>query len=218
HYIDTFHLHPPLSLPRHISFFFHSPPPPALYPLSLHDALPIFPSPHRGRGPGRRGARRGVRAYRRPCSAGSSSDSGRWPPGRCTRSESVRSRAGRAPAAPQRTPRRPEPGCDRMSWDPPASVSATLWQCAARGRGFQDPSRSGQRLARPTDHRCCVNTAELTRANSLITSIPSHPEPRVVFRDISPLLADGPAMRAVTEALIVPFAGGFDIAGGLEAR
>src|SRR5699024_1604387 len=29
---------------------------------------------------------------------------------------------------------------------------------------------------------------------------------------------DGPAMRAVTEALIEPFAGGFDIVGGLEAR
>jgi adenine phosphoribosyltransferase len=63
-----------------------------------------------------------------------------------------------------------------------------------------------------------VNTAELTRAKSLITSIPDHPEPGVVFRDISPLLADGPAMRAVTEALIEPFAGGFDIVGGLEAR
>ena len=63
-----------------------------------------------------------------------------------------------------------------------------------------------------------MNTAELTRAKSLITSIPDHPEPGVVFRDISPLLADGPAMRAVTEALIEPFAGGFDIVGGLEAR
>lgn len=39
-----------------------------------------------------------------------------------------------------------------------------------------------------------------------------------MFRDISPLLADGPAMRAVTEALIEPFAGQFDIVGGLEAR
>ena len=63
-----------------------------------------------------------------------------------------------------------------------------------------------------------MNTVELTRAKSLITSIPDHPEPGVVFRDISPLLADGPAMRAVTEALIEPFAGGFDIVGGLEAR
>ena len=63
-----------------------------------------------------------------------------------------------------------------------------------------------------------MNTAELSRAKSLITSIPDYPEPGVIFRDISPLLADGPAMRAVTEALIEPFAGQFDIVGGLEAR
>ncbi|TNM54452.1 adenine phosphoribosyltransferase [Brevibacterium sediminis] len=63
-----------------------------------------------------------------------------------------------------------------------------------------------------------MTQSDLGRAQSLITSIPDYPEPGVVFRDISPLLADGPAMRAVTEALIEPFAGQFDIVGGLEAR
>ncbi|WP_209371274.1 adenine phosphoribosyltransferase [Brevibacterium renqingii] len=63
-----------------------------------------------------------------------------------------------------------------------------------------------------------MNTAELERAKSLITSIPDYPEPGVNFRDISPLIADGPALRTVTEALIAPFAGQFDIVGGLEAR
>lgn len=63
-----------------------------------------------------------------------------------------------------------------------------------------------------------MTQSDLSRAQSLITSIPGYPEPGVVFRDISPLLADGPAMRAVTEALIEPFAGQFDIVGGLEAR
>ncbi|WP_167197649.1 adenine phosphoribosyltransferase [Brevibacterium pigmentatum] len=63
-----------------------------------------------------------------------------------------------------------------------------------------------------------MTQSDLARAQSLITSIPDHPEPGVMFRDISPLLADGPAMRAVTEALIEPFAGQFDIVGGLEAR
>src|SRR5207253_9887400 len=29
-------------LSLHTSFFFHTPPPTAIYPLSLHDALPIF--------------------------------------------------------------------------------------------------------------------------------------------------------------------------------
>ncbi|MBR7503850.1 adenine phosphoribosyltransferase, partial [Mycobacterium tuberculosis] len=63
-----------------------------------------------------------------------------------------------------------------------------------------------------------MTNAELDRAQALITSIPDYPEPGVNFRDISPLLADGPAFTAVTEALIAPFLGRFDFVGGLEAR
>ena len=63
-----------------------------------------------------------------------------------------------------------------------------------------------------------MTNTDLERAKSLITTIPDYPEPGVNFRDISPLLADGVAMRAVTEALIAPFEGHFDIVGGLEAR
>ncbi|GAA1935263.1 adenine phosphoribosyltransferase [Brevibacterium antiquum] len=63
-----------------------------------------------------------------------------------------------------------------------------------------------------------MTNTDLQRAKTLITSIPDYPEPGVNFRDISPLLADGAAMRAVTEALIAPFEGQFDIVGGLEAR
>lgn len=63
-----------------------------------------------------------------------------------------------------------------------------------------------------------MTNAELERAQALITSIPDYPEPGVNFRDISPLLADGPAFTAVTKALIAPFVGRFDFVGGLEAR
>ena len=63
-----------------------------------------------------------------------------------------------------------------------------------------------------------MTNTDLERAKTLITSIPDYPEPGVNFRDISSLLADGAAMRAVTEALIAPFDGQFDIVGGLEAR
>ncbi|WP_345752201.1 adenine phosphoribosyltransferase [Microbacterium rhizophilus] len=58
----------------------------------------------------------------------------------------------------------------------------------------------------------------LTRAESLITLTPDYPEPGVLFRDITPLLADGPALRAVIEAMIAPFEGRFDIVAGVEAR
>lgn len=63
-----------------------------------------------------------------------------------------------------------------------------------------------------------MTNTDLERAQALIASIPDYPKPGVNFRDISPLLADGAAMRAVTEALIAPFEGQFDIVGGLEAR
>ncbi|WP_295788888.1 adenine phosphoribosyltransferase, partial [uncultured Microbacterium sp.] len=58
----------------------------------------------------------------------------------------------------------------------------------------------------------------LARAESLITSIPDYPKPGIVFRDITPLLADAAALRVVVEALIEPFAGRFDAVAGVEAR
>lgn len=58
----------------------------------------------------------------------------------------------------------------------------------------------------------------LVRAESLIRSIPDYPEPGVLFRDITPLLADADALRATTEAIIETFAGQFDYVAGIEAR
>lgn len=59
---------------------------------------------------------------------------------------------------------------------------------------------------------------ELERAKSLIVSIPNYPEPGVTFRDIMPLLADAEALRAVTDEMLRPFAGQFDVVAGVEAR
>lgn len=61
-------------------------------------------------------------------------------------------------------------------------------------------------------------TDALARAESLIDITPDYPEPGVLFRDISPLLADPDALRTVCGALIEPFRGGFDVVGGIEAR
>lgn len=58
----------------------------------------------------------------------------------------------------------------------------------------------------------------LARAASLIRSIPDYPEPGILFRDITPLLADAEALRVTTEAIIEPFAGQFDVIAGIEAR
>ena len=55
-------------------------------------------------------------------------------------------------------------------------------------------------------------------AESLIAGIPDFPQPGVLFRDISPLLADAQALRTVVDAVIEPFAGQFDVVAGSEAR
>ena len=61
-------------------------------------------------------------------------------------------------------------------------------------------------------------TPELLRAEALIREIRDYPEPGILFRDITPLLADGSAFHATIEALIAPFIGQFDVVAGIEAR
>ncbi len=48
--------------------------------------------------------------------------------------------------------------------------------------------------------------------------VPDFPKPGVVFRDLTPVFADGPALRRVVDALLEPFAGRFDAIAGVEAR
>ncbi|WP_246454534.1 adenine phosphoribosyltransferase [Leucobacter denitrificans] len=48
--------------------------------------------------------------------------------------------------------------------------------------------------------------------------VKDYPAPGILFRDIMPLLADGPALRTTVDALIEPFLGKFDVIAGLEAR
>lgn len=54
----------------------------------------------------------------------------------------------------------------------------------------------------------------------LIRDVPDYPEPGVVFKDITPLLADGPAFAAVVGHLadVARAAGGIDLVVGMEAR
>jgi adenine phosphoribosyltransferase len=58
---------------------------------------------------------------------------------------------------------------------------------------------------------------------ALIRTIPDHPSPGILFRDITPLLADGPAFAGVVEAFAMPFrdapaGAGIDVVVGIEAR
>ncbi len=63
-----------------------------------------------------------------------------------------------------------------------------------------------------------MTSEALAHAESLIAGIPDFPEPGVLFRDISPLLADAVALRTVVDAVVETFAGRFDVVAGIEAR
>lgn len=63
-----------------------------------------------------------------------------------------------------------------------------------------------------------ITAAELTHARSRIREIPDYPSAGILFRDISPLLADGAALRTVTAALTANIAEEFDAIAGIEAR
>ena len=59
---------------------------------------------------------------------------------------------------------------------------------------------------------------ELTRLiTTLVRDVPDYPQAGVVFKDITPLLADGKAFAAVIEALAETY-GPVDKAAGIEAR
>ena len=52
----------------------------------------------------------------------------------------------------------------------------------------------------------------------LVRQVPDFPSPGVLFQDITPLLADGPAFAEVVRAIGEPFRGTVDAVAGIEAR
>lgn len=63
------------------------------------------------------------------------------------------------------------------------------------------------------------DTEHIAYARSLIRTIENYPQQGITFRDITPLLADGQAMRTVAEALIAQADTTiFDVIAGVEAR
>lgn len=52
----------------------------------------------------------------------------------------------------------------------------------------------------------------------LIRDVPDFPAPGVVFRDITPLLADSAAFSAAVDALAAPYGPDIDFVAGVEAR
>jgi adenine phosphoribosyltransferase len=51
-----------------------------------------------------------------------------------------------------------------------------------------------------------------------IRDIPDFPKPGIVFKDITPLLADAGALRAAVDGLVAPYRGKVDVVLGIESR
>jgi len=51
-----------------------------------------------------------------------------------------------------------------------------------------------------------------------VRDIPDFPKPGIVFKDITPLLADATAFRTMIEALVAPYRGRVDSVLGIESR
>jgi adenine phosphoribosyltransferase len=58
----------------------------------------------------------------------------------------------------------------------------------------------------------------MTDWTRLIRDVPDFPKPGIVFKDITPLLADAEAFRAMIDALVTPYRGRIDAVLGIESR
>lgn len=58
----------------------------------------------------------------------------------------------------------------------------------------------------------------VARAQALVHDVPDYPEPGVTFKDITPLLADGPAFRMVVDHMVSRVDAPVDLVVGMEAR
>jgi adenine phosphoribosyltransferase len=58
----------------------------------------------------------------------------------------------------------------------------------------------------------------MTDLKRFIRDIPDFPKPGIVFKDITPLLADATAFRSMIDALVAPYHGKADMVLGIESR
>ena len=58
--------------------------------------------------------------------------------------------------------------------------------------------------------------AELVRTH--LRDIPDFPKPGVLFKDFTPLIADGPALKELVQDIAVRYVGRVDVVVGIEAR
>ena len=87
-------------------------------------------------------------------------------------------------------------------------------QLASAPTGASSDVPVGRDGSVPTVDRAQV----LRRVNELVRLVPDYPEPGILFRDITPLLADAEAFTAVVHAIAGAVEGPVDLVAGMEAR
>lgn len=80
-----------------------------------------------------------------------------------------------------------------------------------------------ERLSAPeTSFSDSLQTAENPHVSAVIeqlcATVEDYPSPGIVFKDLTPVFADGPALKQVVDAIVGAFAGQFDAVAGVEAR
>ncbi len=75
-------------------------------------------------------------------------------------------------------------------------------------------------LATPSE--TAPETAQITDVSVVLTrlcaTVADYPSEGIVFKDLTPVFADGPALRLLVDSILAPFAGKFDAVAGVEAR
>lgn len=69
-----------------------------------------------------------------------------------------------------------------------------------------------------TDERATGRAALVARLHELVRDVPDYPTAGVVFKDITPVLADGDAFAAVVAEMAAAAPGPVDLVAGMEAR
>jgi adenine phosphoribosyltransferase len=62
------------------------------------------------------------------------------------------------------------------------------------------------------------DSAAAQLVSTLAAVVEDFPQPGITFRDLTPVFADGPALREITKALVEPYRGRIDAVAGVEAR
>ncbi len=105
-------------------------------------------------------------------------------------------------------------GCP--AWVSGQRFSGTLYRGGVNETSNPVPAPSATPSATPSE--TTQDQAICAVLDRLCATVPDYPAEGIVFKDLTPVFADGPALKQVVDAILAPFAGKFDAVAGVEAR